>query len=723
MKKKIGFRKKSFNLLAVLFFSILYILPSTPYTLTPLPFLYAQDEWEEVIPEEMEEESTVILPVKLTDLNTATIDELLKIPGITPSIATNIANYAIDTGFKSVEDLKSVAGITEDLYQKVKDYFTVKPPPPVRPLTTKLTFRFISRTPAIDYYNYDKKFQNPYYLYNKAEFRLPNRTEFGWVIRQGKDGATFEPPHSIEWSTENIVKYNLTSWWIDTNNFAGLDKLVAGSYVLGFGQGLIFYKRPSDFESFLYTESKVKSTGIEVYKTSRKNDGLNGLAVQKSIGPVSLYGFYSYKKLSAYQFNSDGSIANALEGWEAGSGNPLKSIYGEIQSEQDIEGWERLESKLLGGRVSFDLGKTFLGFTGFTNEYSPDINPPTSYGYHLFRGNRNFVYGFDFDTWVENFNIFGEIAKSENKNQEISEYKGTAGIVGFMTEIQPFKFINKYFYYAPNYHNEYSGAHTFDYAPDINQQGAFFETEYKYSSGKMKLNYTIAKYPWINEKYEVFESPHSGSSLYFEINQNLSDAVSLYFRQINTYKEDRIYMYSSPVYDSIYKDMPENKYKTRVQLTWRARSNVNLRFRYDRPILETYKYDYNTGQFYKTVETANLVFGEFSTALSENLFLSGRATIFHDAGLNGVYVSQSEPYWPFDWASWSPRFDYNLKEGSKYYLILKQRLAKGSWFWIKYANFFNYEYQRTEIPSDTEQVEKVTRTNPQEIRIQYDVQF
>ncbi|MDI6641577.1 MAG: hypothetical protein QME68_04610, partial [Elusimicrobiota bacterium] len=429
------------------------------------------------------------------------------------------------------------------------------------------------------------------------------------------------------------------------------------------------------------------------------------------------------KKLSAYQFNSDGSITNTLDGWEAGTGNPIREIYGAIQDEQDLYAFDKLESKLLGGRVSMEFKRTLLGITGFTNTYTPDINPPTSYGYHLFRGSKNTVYGIDFDTKLDQVNIFGEIAKSENSNQDTAYYKGEAAIVGFMTSFKPISFVNKYFYYAPNYHNEYSGAHTFDYAPDMNQQGAFFETEYKYKSGKLKVYYIIAKYPWINQKYKIFLSPHGGSNLYFELNQEISEQLSLYFRQINTYKEDRIYMYSSPVYGSIYKDMEENKYKTRVQFTWQPRSNVNLRFRYDRAILDTYKYDLNTGFFYKAVETANLVFGEFSTTITENLILSGRATIFHDAGLSGVYVSQTEPYWLFDNVSWSPRFDYGLKEASKYYLIVRQKVAKGSWLWIKYMNMFNYEYQRIEIPSDTEQVAKVIRINPQEIRIQFDVQF
>ncbi|MDI6642339.1 MAG: helix-hairpin-helix domain-containing protein, partial [Elusimicrobiota bacterium] len=60
-----------------------------------------------------EEETTGIIPVKIVELNTATVDELLTIPGITPLIASKIVNYAINVGFKDIKEIKAIPGVTD----------------------------------------------------------------------------------------------------------------------------------------------------------------------------------------------------------------------------------------------------------------------------------------------------------------------------------------------------------------------------------------------------------------------------------------------------------------------------------------------------------------------------------------------------------------------------------------------------------------------------------
>jgi len=61
----------------------------------------------------------------LVDLNTATLQELTAVPGITEDIALEIINFRRKTPFKISDELKNVPGVTEDLYLKVKDRFFV----------------------------------------------------------------------------------------------------------------------------------------------------------------------------------------------------------------------------------------------------------------------------------------------------------------------------------------------------------------------------------------------------------------------------------------------------------------------------------------------------------------------------------------------------------------------------------------------------------------------
>jgi len=61
---------------------------------------------------------------KLVSLNTATIDELMTLPGIGESKAEAIIEYRKEKKFEVIEDVKNVSGIGDSLFEKIKDYIT-----------------------------------------------------------------------------------------------------------------------------------------------------------------------------------------------------------------------------------------------------------------------------------------------------------------------------------------------------------------------------------------------------------------------------------------------------------------------------------------------------------------------------------------------------------------------------------------------------------------------
>ena len=59
------------------------------------------------------------------DLNTASVEELARLPGIGPAKAQAIVEYRSDEPFRKAEDLRKVKGIGDKLYEQLKDQITV----------------------------------------------------------------------------------------------------------------------------------------------------------------------------------------------------------------------------------------------------------------------------------------------------------------------------------------------------------------------------------------------------------------------------------------------------------------------------------------------------------------------------------------------------------------------------------------------------------------------
>lgn len=77
---------------------------------------------------EKEEEATTAVVNKdgKININTATLEELDKLPGIGSSKAADIINYREgNNGFKSIEEIKNVSGIGDVSFEKIKEKITI----------------------------------------------------------------------------------------------------------------------------------------------------------------------------------------------------------------------------------------------------------------------------------------------------------------------------------------------------------------------------------------------------------------------------------------------------------------------------------------------------------------------------------------------------------------------------------------------------------------------
>lgn len=62
----------------------------------------------------------------LVNLNTASINQLMTLPGIGESKAKDIVRYREENGgFQSIEDIMKISGIKEAVFQKIRSLITV----------------------------------------------------------------------------------------------------------------------------------------------------------------------------------------------------------------------------------------------------------------------------------------------------------------------------------------------------------------------------------------------------------------------------------------------------------------------------------------------------------------------------------------------------------------------------------------------------------------------
>ena len=66
--------------------------------------------------------------VSRVDLNSASVEELARLPGIGPAKAQAIVSYRSADPFRKPEDLRKVKGIGDKLYEQLKDQITVGGP-------------------------------------------------------------------------------------------------------------------------------------------------------------------------------------------------------------------------------------------------------------------------------------------------------------------------------------------------------------------------------------------------------------------------------------------------------------------------------------------------------------------------------------------------------------------------------------------------------------------
>jgi len=656
--------------------SIILIVDSGRWVLAQVEF--EEDEAETVSPGAVDKEELADLKDHPLDLNAVSVDQLLNLPQINPPLAKEIILYREQRGFSDIEELMEVPGMSDEIFKGVARYIKLEPKRIPVPIHGDFRWRIEMAKPDSEaYLNAAPEFQNPLYLYNRTRLRYGNRCEAGWVLRHS--GAQADSGSEPEINFYNLWKYYLTKYWLLMREIYSFDKIVIGDYKLQYNQGLIFY---SPLATELARPVRIEAKGIAEDRGTAPNVYFRGVAVKKRIEQFHLDFFYSNKKLDA-TLNPDGTVKQSLIA--------IRNDMGYITSERELERNDSLSEELIGGRIACNfLPNSQVGFLGYQNKYRPGINPPEEEGYYLFRGKRNRVFGFDFDTWYRKLNVCAEYARCVGH--------GGAWLIQPMLKLSGFTLWMTIYEYDPDYYNEHSSATTIvgRKDEDWNENGVFLGGKYEDREREVQIYFRPVHHPWRENNL----MPTRDKEFWFDIKQRVSRRVELYFRQWNHSYEKKIEN----------RDLCQSWNKLRAQVTWSPTGRVTLKVRWDGRKNRIYELN--------QVDRGYLVLSDLKYIPAARLKLEGRLIFF--AADPGVAVSESEFLWPM---ALTPFHWWTYGKGVRYYLVVAQEVTKNTNLWVKYENTFYFNDYGITRPENKEELDKIIRGRSHVFRLQWDVKW
>ncbi len=256
--------------------------------------LYAQTDSLQIEWAELSEEGTEITEIlenlssNPVSMNDADREEWLSIPFITPEMADSILSVKDRKGrFASKRDLSSIVG--RKLYSKIKDFVILSRPSPHKTTFTQKNYRSVEEPEEIknNVYTGDE-----YYSYTKMQYQYGNSLKAGFLANKDVGENSYLDLWRIS------VEYKKENW-----------RVIAGSYYLQFGEGLLFSNPFSSQKSSMATMPfRTGYEGGSYYLSTLENSGQTGVYLSTNLAYESkLHVFYGRNQRDA-RLNQDGVI-------------------------------------------------------------------------------------------------------------------------------------------------------------------------------------------------------------------------------------------------------------------------------------------------------------------------------------------------------------------------------------------------------------------------------
>lgn len=574
------------------------------------------------------------------DLNSATVEELAQIPGLTPIIAFNIIVQREQRRFTSVEQLLEVEGITEELFTRIRPFLRVTAHEP-----QGITLPFMSlnlRTRTMRDLQERRGFTDgsfigsPLKVYNRLSARSRPFGEHASFV----DVGILTEKDAGEQSLANFIAGYLHAHIREYST-----RIILGDFTVEAAEGLVFW-RSIDFskESEVISTVKKGGVGIRPYLSTDENWYFRGVAGQVDFPILSVSAFYSSKPLHA-SVNADGE---------------LTSFYtsGLFRTESELAKRSAAHATLLGGRItSTPLRGLKLGASSYKTTFDREVNRSGEFG---FRGRTTSMVGFDVAFTGSTYSLFSEIARASANS--------IAALGGVLLE--PLKGFELALV-GRSYPKDFISLYGYGFG----ESGSTQNESGLYSAVRLKLSrwLTLSSYfdqfvfPWKTSSVQI---PSRGNDLLIFGDAKLSERVSLQLQY--KHKNKPVDELSTDIFGRSMELAGERR-QTNYRATLEFRSSIAFR---SRTRLEVVNVSY---QHVPTIERGFLAFQDIRIYPLPNLLVDARIIVFEtDSFDSRIYEFESD----FRGSFANPAL---FGKGVRWYLLVRYEIGNFIDVWVKYS--------------------------------------
>lgn len=639
--------------------------------------LLAQQELD-INYEELYENLLQILSNPLS-LNTATEEDFRFLNILSEVQLQNLLSYRKEQGgFTSIYELQSVEEFDLQTIQRFAPFVVVNS----NPLKTSFLKSISSRHNTYLILRYDYILQekkgfteeadsasrflgSPGRIYTRLRSSKPGDYSIGFTME--KDAGEV-----MQWRPEDrYYGFDYSSFHVQVQNKGIVKNLIIGDFQGQFGQGVLlggFFGFGKGSETI--ATIRRSSIGFVPYTSVQESSMLRGAAVTlKGTSNIDFSFYYSRKRKDAVLDYTDEIDEERITSFQT---------TGLHRNMKELSTRNRILESNYGAVANANYGQLkgglILNGTAFEN---PVLKTKSVYNQFTFEGLHNTNIGGFADYSFQNFNFFGEVAKSINGG-----WGGVVGILGSMTNQLDVSLLFRK--YAPNFYSFYSNAFGESSIPQ-NESGIYWGWKYTANKKLSVAGYLdLFRFKWL--RYRSY-TPSVGHEWLLRLNYSPNKETLFYVQ----YKEEQKVMNIAGD-ANLYATAEGIKRSALINVSYSLADNLQMKTRAQG---STYQFNEKSSQGIAIMQDIDWTLNKFQ--------FIGRYALFQtDDYDNRQYTYERDAYLAYSFPAY-------YGKGVRTYLMLEYTLNKYVSLWLRFSQT-RYLNQET-IGSGVDTIEGTQRND------------